>query len=172
MAASERAGRLEASVAVTQGEAEAKVVQQLALIEVSGESGSGRGGQKRRHRSPKTNGAWTPCMGPARLPRLLARARVLTVIPVCLSLDAVHWGGDRVEEKYGCANEFVCQTFEGNFMAGPGCPAFVHLQPLRRSMAPCSPIMQTFSSAHALVHHHWALHGAVPTSTHYCTVRC
>ena len=33
-------------------------------------------------------------------------------------------------------NEFVCQTFDGNFMAGSGCPAFVHVQPLRRSMAP------------------------------------
>ena len=34
------------------------------------------------------------------------------------------------------ANEFVCQTFDGNFMAGPGCPAFVLLQTLRRFMAP------------------------------------
>ena len=46
-------------------------------------------------------------------------------------------------------NEFVCQTFDGIFMAGAGCPAYVRLQPLRRSMAPCSPIMQTFSCAHA-----------------------
>ena len=36
---------------------------------------------------------------------------------------------------------FVCQTFDGDFMAGPGCPAFVLLEPLRRSMAPfpCRP---------------------------------
>ena len=49
-------------------------------------------------------------------------------------------------------------------MASPVCPAYVHRQPLRRSMAPCSPIMQTFNSAltHArVVHHPWALHGAI-----------
>ena len=41
------------------------------------------------------------------------------------------------------SNEFVCQTFDGIFMAGAGCPAYVRLQPLCRSMAPCSPIMLT-----------------------------
>ena len=55
---------------------------------------------------------------------------------------------------------------DGNFLAGPGCPAFVLLQPLRRPMEhPHATHMPTFSSAHAharAVHHHWALHGAVP----------
>ena len=51
---------------------------------------------------------------------------------------------------------------------GPWMPVFVHLQPLRRSMAPCSPML-TFSGAQAharAVHHPWALHGAILRAAH------
>ena len=59
--------------------------------------------------------------------------------------------------------------FRWELHGGPGLPAYVHLQPLRRSMAPCSPIMQTFSSTHtpaSVVHHHRALHGAILRAAH------